>query len=57
MVLPLFNELDKKRRLGKTEEVRSEYDALLAGYDGDELMEMNIEMYRLAQTLGDDIWK
>ena len=57
VVLPLFNGLDKKRRLGKTEEIRSEYDALLAGYDGDELMEMNIEMYRLAQTLGDDIWK
>ena len=57
VVIPLFYELDKKRRTGKTEEVRSEYDALLAGYDGDELMEMNIEMYRLAQTLGDDIWK
>ena len=57
VVLPLFNELDKKRRLGKTEEIRSEHDALLAGYEGDELMEMNIEMYRLAQTLGDDIWK
>ena len=56
VILSMFNKLDAKRREGKTEEIRSEYDALCGGYEGDELMEMNIEMHRLATRLPDSIW-
>ncbi|KAL9178428.1 hypothetical protein ACHAXT_003758 [Thalassiosira profunda] len=56
VVLGLFRSLDKKRREGKTEQVRSEYDALCGGYEGDELMEMNIALYRLANTLSSSVW-
>ena len=55
-ILPLFGKLDKKRREGKTEEIRQEYDALCGGYEGDELMEMNIAMYRLARMLPESVW-
>ena len=55
-VLPLFKELDKKRREGKTEEIRNEFDALCSGYEGDPLMQMNIDIYRLARMLPEDVW-
>lgn len=57
VVLGLFKELDKQRREGKTEESREEYGALCSGYEGDELMEMNIEIYKLARLLPEAIWK
>lgn len=55
-MLPLVQELDKQRREGKTEEIRQEYDALCSGYEGDELMEVNIDMFRLARMLPVSIW-
>lgn len=58
VVLGTFNTLDKKRRdSSASEQVRAEYDALCSGYDGDELMKINIDMYRLANKLDADIWK
>lgn len=55
-ILPMFKELDEKRRNGNTEEERTEYCALCSGYEGDELMEINIAMYQLAQLLPKEIW-
>ena len=57
VVLPLFKELEKKAREGETEEIRSEYDALCGGYKGDGLMQMNIEVRRLANLLPEEIWE
>jgi len=58
VVLGTFNTLDKKRRdSSASEQVRAEYDALCSGYDGDELMKINIDMYRLANKLDASIWK
>ena len=57
IVLGTFKELDKQRRKGKTEHVRSEYDALSGGYEGDEIMEVNIAMYRLAHKLDSSVWQ
>lgn len=56
VVLPLFNRLDRMRRLGKTDAIRSEYDALCCGYEGDELMAMNVAMHQLALKLPASIW-
>ena len=56
-LLGLFNELDKQRRNGETEEIKKEYEALCGGYEGDELMEINIALYRLAQSVPETIWK
>jgi pyruvate,water dikinase len=56
VILPLFKELDKHRREGKTEEIREEYGALCGGYEGDELMKMNVDLYRLAQLLPKSVW-
>ena len=57
IVLRLFSKLDKQRRKGKTEQIRTEYDALCGGYEGDELMEMNIAMYYLANKLDSSVWE
>ena len=56
VIIGMFNKIDKQRREGKTEAIRSEYDALCCGYVGDELMEMNIEMHRLAARLPESTW-
>ena len=56
VVLPIFNKMDKMRREGKTDAIRSEYDALCCGYEGDELMAMNVAMHRLALRLPASIW-
>lgn len=56
-VIGLFNKLDQKRRYGKTEEIREDYEALCSGYEGDELMEMNIALYKVAQLMPKEIWK
>jgi len=55
--LPLFWELDKARREDIPEIARQQYDALCRGYKGDELMEMNISMYRLAKKLPLEVWE
>ncbi|KAL7547819.1 hypothetical protein ACHAWF_015443 [Thalassiosira exigua] len=57
IVLGVFRSLDKNRREGKTEQIRSENDALCAGYEGDELMQVNIDMYRLANSLDSTVWE
>jgi len=56
-IMPTFRAIDKKRRDGKTEEIRSEFDALCGGYEGDELMEINIAMYNLAHMLDSSVWQ
>jgi pyruvate,water dikinase len=57
LVVQLFNKLDEKRRNGKTKEIREEYEALCGGFEGDELMETNIALYRLAQCMPEELWK
>jgi len=57
VVLPLFKELDKEQREGKTENIRSEFVALCRGYEGDGLMQMNIEIHRLANMLPGQVWQ
>ena len=57
VVIPSYNEVEKLRREGKTEEIRQEHDALCGGYEGDELMAMNIEMHKLANELPASIWE
>jgi len=56
ILLGVTNKVDEERRNGKTEEIKEEYEALCGGYEGDELMEMNIALYRLAQSLPKAIW-
>lgn len=56
-LMPVFNEIDEKRRNGETEEIKKEYEAIGGGYEGDELMEINIALYNLAQSLPKEIWK
>jgi len=57
VLLDAFKKLDKERREGKTEEIRSEYGALCSGYVGDGLMEMNIDIHQLANHLPEKIWQ
>jgi hypothetical protein len=57
VVLPMFKELEKKTREGETEEIRNEYSALCGGYEGDGLMQMNIEIHRLANLLPAELWE
>mmetsp|Transcript_9735 Transcript_9735/g.21063 ORF Transcript_9735/g.21063 Transcript_9735/m.21063 type:complete len:552 (+) Transcript_9735:153-1808(+) len=56
ILIGVFKGLDKERREGKTEEARSEADALCGGYEGDELMQVNIDVYKLANKLEASIW-
>ena len=53
VILGTFNDLDKKRRKGKSE-LCAEYDALCGGYEGDELIKINID---LANKLDANIWE
>jgi len=55
-VLGLFKSLQKTRIEGKTEQERSEAEALCGGFVGDELMEINIAMYNLARKLPAELW-
>mmetsp|Transcript_29137 Transcript_29137/g.44050 ORF Transcript_29137/g.44050 Transcript_29137/m.44050 type:complete len:460 (-) Transcript_29137:770-2149(-) len=55
-ILPTMNKLDEGRRNGKTEELRQECEALCGVYEGNPLMEENIAIYQLAQTLPLSIW-
>jgi len=54
--LKIIKDLDEVRRNGATEQIREDAEALCMGFDGDELMEMNIAMYRLAQLLPSKFW-
>ncbi|KAL7549106.1 hypothetical protein ACHAWF_012374 [Thalassiosira exigua] len=56
-ILNTFKAVDKKRRTENTQEIREEYDALCSGFEGDELMEINIAVNQLANKLGSDIWQ
>jgi rifampicin phosphotransferase len=56
VLLPLWKDLDAKARDGKTEEIREQASALCGGFAGDELMQMNAEIYRMAQLLPESIW-
>jgi len=56
VVLGTFNTLDKKRRNDKSQ-LSAEYDALCGGYEGDELMKINMDIYRLANKLDPTIWE
>merc|ERR1712178_199433 len=56
VIMPVFSALDTVRREAKTKQEREEAEALLGGYDGDELMEVNIAMYNLAQKLPKEVW-
>mmetsp|Transcript_61201 Transcript_61201/g.72659 ORF Transcript_61201/g.72659 Transcript_61201/m.72659 type:complete len:985 (+) Transcript_61201:104-3058(+) len=55
-VLPKFKKLNNQRVKGKTERDRIDADALCGGFEGDELMEKNIAMYRLARLLPESVW-
>ncbi|KAL9178930.1 hypothetical protein ACHAXT_011903 [Thalassiosira profunda] len=55
-ILGTYKRVEKKSRTEKAEESRAEYGALCQGFEGDELMEINIAMHRLANKLG-SIWK
>lgn len=57
LVMGTINDIDDRRRNGETEEIKEEYEALCGGYEGDELMEMNIALYQLAQSMPKEIWK
>jgi len=57
IVLPVFRNIERIRREGKTEEEKQDADALLGGFVGDPLMEMNIDMYKLARKLPSSVWK
>jgi hypothetical protein len=56
VVVPCFNAIKKKHQEGKTEQIQQENDALCSGYEGNELMSMNIEMHKLASELLASIW-
>ena len=56
-LLGIFQKMDRERQFGKTKEYREEYEALCGGYEGDPLMELNIDLYKLANKLDDSIWK
>lgn len=56
VVLGTFNKLDKKR-LNNNSQIRAEYEALCGGFEGDELMKINIDIYRLSNKLDPNIWE
>ena len=53
----IFKQLDKQRRERKTEDIPSEADALCGGCKGDEQMQINIDLCRLANKLESSIWE
>eukprot|EP00804_Cyclotella_cryptica_P029066 CCRYP_005271-RA/>CCRYP_005271-RA protein AED:0.03 eAED:0.03 QI:55/1/1/1/1/1/3/1252/583 len=42
LLFRLYQKMDNKRLFAKTEDERMEYDALCGGYEGDELMQINV---------------
>lgn len=57
VTLGIFKELGKQYREGATQEIKDEATAMMLGYTGDPLMEMNIAMYKLARELPVNIWE
>merc|ERR1712084_206236 len=57
VTLGIFKELNKQLVGGKTQQIRDEASAMMLGYTGDPLMEMNVAMYRLARELPAKIWE
>eukprot|EP00584_Thalassiosira_punctigera_P022476 CAMPEP_0172566150 /NCGR_PEP_ID=MMETSP1067-20121228/110817_1 /TAXON_ID=265564 ORGANISM="Thalassiosira punctigera, Strain Tpunct2005C2" /NCGR_SAMPLE_ID=MMETSP1067 /ASSEMBLY_ACC=CAM_ASM_000444 /LENGTH=178 /DNA_ID=CAMNT_0013357189 /DNA_START=27 /DNA_END=559 /DNA_ORIENTATION=+ len=57
LILGTYKSVDKRRLDEKTQEGREEYDALCSGFEGDELMEINIAVNELANKLGEDVWQ
>lgn len=55
--LAVWKELDEIRRNGKTQKEKDDADALLGGFEGDPLVEMNVAMYSLAQKLPSKVWE
>lgn len=56
-VLGTYSAVDSKRVTAETEELREEYDSLCSGFEGDELMEINIAVNHLANKLDSHIWQ
>ena len=57
MTVKIFKELSNLQKHGTTQQIRDDASAMMLGFTGDPLMEMNIAMYRLAQELPPDTWK
>jgi len=57
VTLGIMKELNKQCRHGETQELRDDATAMMLGYTGDPLMEMNIAMYHLARELPAGIWE
>jgi pyruvate,water dikinase len=53
----IFKELGKQYTNGETQQIRDDASAMMLGYIGDPLMEMNIAMYHLARELPENIWE
>ncbi|KNC79273.1 hypothetical protein, variant [Sphaeroforma arctica JP610] len=56
LTLSVFKELGRQNKAGETQQIRDEAAAMMLGYKGDPLMEMNIAMYHLAQSLPVELW-
>lgn len=56
VVLPTFQKMDAQRRTGKSKKERDDADAMCGGFEGDDIMEMNMSMYDLANKLPVSIW-
>ena len=54
--LSVWKELDKTRRLGKTDKEKQDAEALLGGFSGDPVTEINSHMFNLARKLPAKIW-
>ena len=54
--LSVWKGLDKTRRLGNTEKEKQDAEALLGGFTGDPVIEINSHMYNLARKLPANIW-
>ena len=57
LTLAIFKELGKQHKHGASQQIRDDAAAMMLGYTGDPLMEMNIAMYHLARELPSDIWE
>lgn len=55
-VLGFYEDIDKTRRLGKTEKEKQDAEALLGGFAEDPVIEMNSSMYNLARKLPKEVW-
>ncbi|KNC81096.1 hypothetical protein SARC_06577, partial [Sphaeroforma arctica JP610] len=56
LTLSVFKELGRQNKEGETQQIRDGAAAMMLGYKGDPLMEMNIAMYHLAQSQPVELW-